>query len=164
MLRAGGLLAVVTVLLMWQAPVLAQGDATSSAQAGKQVFDSSCVACHQSSGQGVPGTFPPLAGYVPKILAKKDGRTTIEHIVLFGMTGEITADGNSYNGTMPTWGKIISDQQITDVLNYIAQAWGDSKDLPKDFKPFTLAEIQKAAQAKLTPSQVHTERQKLGLK
>ena len=163
-MRSGGLLAGILVLLTWQGTALAQSALSSSAQAGKTVFDSSCVACHQSSGQGVPGTFPPLAGYVPKILAKKDGRTTIEHIVLFGMTGEITADGNSYNGTMPTWGKIISDQQITDVLNYISEAWGDSKNLPKDFKPFTLAELKKAAEAKLTPAQVHAERQKLGLK
>lgn len=164
MLGTGAVLAVVSVLVLWQVTVSAQGDASSSVQAGKKVFDSSCAACHQANGQGVSGAFPPLAGYVPKILAKKDGRTTLEHIVLFGMTGQISADGNSYNSTMPTWGKIISDQQITDALNYIAQAWGNGKNLPKDFKPFTLAEIQKAAKAKLTPSQVHAEREKLGLK
>ncbi len=135
-----------------------------SAAAGKTVFDNNCSACHQASGAGIPATFPPLAGYVPKFLDKgADGRTTLMHIVLFGMTGQISADGQSYNSTMPTWGKILSDQQVTDVLNYITTAWGNDKAEPKDFKPFTLDEVKKAAGANLTPDQTRQERAKLGL-
>lgn len=161
LLSVVGALAVVA---LWQVGVSAQSGGLDTS-AGKTVFDSSCVACHQSTGQGVPGTFPPLAGTVPDFFTKGDaGRTALKDIALFGTTGEITVKGQTYNGQMPTWGKILSDQQITDVLNYVSTAWGNDKSLPKDWKPFTKDEITtEHGKAELTPQQTHEERQKLGL-
>ena len=33
----------------------------SSADKGKSVYNQTCVACHQATGSGIPGAFPPLA-------------------------------------------------------------------------------------------------------
>ncbi|HET9799417.1 MAG TPA: c-type cytochrome, partial [Gemmatimonadaceae bacterium] len=29
---------------------------------GKQVYSTTCAACHQATGEGIEGTYPPLAG------------------------------------------------------------------------------------------------------
>ena len=42
------------------APVAA-GDLQSLMEKGKQVFTMTCQACHQATGAGIPGAFPPLA-------------------------------------------------------------------------------------------------------
>ncbi|NIQ60271.1 MAG: cytochrome c, partial [Gammaproteobacteria bacterium] len=36
--------------------------ATDPVQAGMQIYDARCQQCHQPSGLGVPGVFPPLIG------------------------------------------------------------------------------------------------------
>jgi mono/diheme cytochrome c family protein len=159
-----GVVTVLGVAALWQVGVSAQSKGLDTS-AGEAVYTSSCVACHQATGAGVPGAFPPLAGTVPAFFQKGDaGRTSLEHIVIFGTTGAITVSGQTFNGQMPTWGKILSDQEITDVLNYVSTAWGNDAQLPKDWKPFTLDEVKAAhGAADLTPQQTHEERQKLGL-
>ena len=121
-----------------------------------------CQGCHQPTGMGVPGTFPPLAGHVPAILAAKDGRTVLIQIVLNGMQGQIEIKGQKYNGMMPTFGQ-LSDADLAAVLNHIATQWGNDKAL-KDFKPITAAEVKALRATKLTPAQVLEARNKLGLK
>src|SRR5690625_3115394 len=34
----------------------------SSAAGGASIYAANCAACHQATGQGLPGVFPPLAG------------------------------------------------------------------------------------------------------
>ena len=64
---------------------------------GGVIFQSKCAACHQSSGVGIPGVFPPLAAseWV------KGSSEVLSHIVLNGVKGEITVKGIKYNGMMP---------------------------------------------------------------
>src|SRR5574337_1144059 len=51
---------------------------------GQALFTSSCAACHQASGEGVPGAFPPLKGNA----AVNDADATLHiHTVLFGAHG-----------------------------------------------------------------------------
>src|SRR5271166_6271105 len=40
---------------------------------GAQAYTDSCSACHQPSGQGVPDTFPALAGFAPNAWAADNG-------------------------------------------------------------------------------------------
>lgn len=127
---------------------------------GATVFQQ-CQGCHQPTGTGMPGVFPPLAGHVPNILAAKGGRTWIVQVVLNGIGGEITVDGKKYNGQMPPY-KQLSDQQIADVLNHVSTQWGNK--FPAGQKPFTAAEV-KAQRAKvLTAAQVGQARAALKLK
>ena len=38
------------------------GGSSADASPGAKTFKEICSSCHQSKGQGVPGTYPPLAG------------------------------------------------------------------------------------------------------
>lgn len=98
-------------------------DTASAAQAidGRQLFTNACQACHQASGQGIPGVFPPLAGtgWVtgdPEVLTK---------IVMHGMTGPITVSGTTYNGVMPAFGSQFSDAELAAILTFIRSEWGN---------------------------------------
>lgn len=97
---------------------------------GKQVFLSNCAACHQASGQGLPGTFPPL-----KRDAVVDNPDATEHIrtVLFGLQGK-TIGNVKYASQMPPWTQ-LSDQDITAVIDYERTAWGNRG------KPITTSQV-----------------------
>jgi mono/diheme cytochrome c family protein len=69
----------------------------SSASLGEQVYGNKCAACHQLTGQGLQGVFPPLKGSA--VVTSSD---PTEHIrtVLRGLTGK-TIDGVAYATAMP---------------------------------------------------------------
>lgn len=122
---------------------------------------SQCQGCHQPTGAGVPGAFPPLAGRIPDILATQGGRTYLVQVLLYGLQGEIKVKGQSYNGAMPAWSQ-LSDADIAGVLNHISTQWGNK--LPAGQKAFTAAEVKAGRGTKLTAAQVYANRQKIGLK
>ncbi|EJG02931.1 copper-containing nitrite reductase [Flavobacterium sp. F52] len=88
---------------------------------GKQIFGTTCFACHQSEGQGIPNTFPPLA---KSDYLNADSKRTIKTI-LHGLTGEVTVNGKKYNNVMPA--QNLSDDEIANVLTYIYNSWGNNK-------------------------------------
>lgn len=122
---------------------------------GADIFAANCAGCHQSNGQGLTGAFPPLAGVVPRIALAENGRATLIHIVLFGMQGEITIDGATYNGSMPAWGSSLSDEEIAAVINHELTAWDNATMLPEDFELIQASEVEAERSASLTPTQVH---------
>jgi len=143
------------------AGVLSLG-AFALAASGQEIY-AQCAGCHQATGQGVPGAFPPLAGQLPLIVAKGDaGRQYLVQVVLFGLQGSLTVQGKTYNGMMPPYGH-LSDADVAAVLNYALNAWGNDKLLPKEFKPLTAEEVKALRASKLTPQQVMENRKKLGL-
>jgi len=91
----------------------------SSAVNGEEVYKKTCVACHQANGEGIAGTFPPLAK--SDFLVNKDA--VIEQ-VLKGKTGEMTVNGVKYNNVMPP--QAISDEEIAAVLTYVYSSWGNT--------------------------------------
>ncbi|KAF2517674.1 copper-containing nitrite reductase [Flavobacterium foetidum] len=88
---------------------------------GKEIFGTTCFACHQSEGQGIPSTFPPLA---KSDYLNADSKRAIKTI-LHGLTGEITVNGKKYNNVMPA--QNLSDDEIANVLTYIYSSWGNNK-------------------------------------
>lgn len=164
-MRKLSMLTLSLLLLAFAGLLTAQaaGNLASSAKAGEKVFTTNCAACHQAGGTGVPGAFPPLVKHVPALLNAKGGHDYMPHLLLGGLQGKITVEGTAYNGVMPSWSQ-LSDQQIADVLNYVSTAWGNDKLLPKDFKPFTAADVKADRAKKLSSSQVYDLRQKLNLK
>ncbi len=140
---------VWTVLgaLLWGGVSLAQGEL------GQQVYQN-CAGCHQPNGMGVPGTFPPLAGTLPKIAAAEGGRDYLIRVVLFGMTGPIESVNGSYNGQMPAWGGSFDDAQIAAVLNYVLTAWGNDALLPEGWEAIAPEEVQAARAEDLKPQEV----------
>lgn len=87
---------------------------------GKQLFGAKCVACHQASGLGVAGVFPPLAG-AEWVLGEEK---VLISILLHGVQGELEVKGNKYNGAMPAFGT-LADAEIAAVLSYIRSDWGN---------------------------------------
>jgi mono/diheme cytochrome c family protein len=98
----------------------AQSMAASSSD-GATVFVTNCSSCHGASGQGSPGAFPPLAG---NAVVTGDPVHVI-HIVKDGLTGQIVVAGKTYNGTMPPWGKVLSNADMAAALTYVRSAWGN---------------------------------------
>src|SRR5690606_112344 len=88
---------------------------------GKQVYSQTCVACHQMNGEGLPNAFPPLA---KSDYLNEDVNRAID-IVLNGMSGEITVNGNKYNSVMTA--QNITDEEIANVLTYIYNNWDNNK-------------------------------------
>ena len=133
------------------------------AASGEQVYVQ-CAGCHQASGAGVAGAFPPLAGELPRLAAAGEaGRLFPVKVLLFGLRGPIEAQGKPYNASMPSFGW-LSDADIAAVLNYVFTNWGNDKLLPKGFKPISAEEVKALRAKALTAQQVHEQWQKLGLK
>jgi mono/diheme cytochrome c family protein len=126
---------------------------------GAQTYTTYCGACHQPNGQGVPDTFPPLAGHAAKVLAQAGGRDYLARLVLYGLQGQITANGKQFNGVMPPWGEALNDEQLAGALDYVLHSWDNDKALPGGFQPFVPADIAAARGAKMTAIQVYALRE-----
>ena len=87
---------------------------------GKKVFAANCVACHQATGKGLPGVFPPLDGSEWVI---GEGRV-IANILLHGINGELEVMGVVYKGAMPAF-KQLSDLELAAVTTYVRAEWSN---------------------------------------
>ena len=98
------------------------GPASGAAGAvdGKKVFAVNCVACHQATGKGLPGVFPPLDG---SEWVTNDGRTLV-NILLHGINGELEVMGVTYKGAMPAF-KQLSDAELAAVASYVRAEWSN---------------------------------------
>ena len=132
----------------------------NAASLGASTYATNCAVCHQPTGQGVPGAFPPLAGHAAKLAAQGSGRGYLMRVVLFGMEGPITVDGQTYSGAMPAWGA-LDNAALAAVLNHITTAW-NSTALPAGFQPYQPQEVAAARAEALTAAQVHALRVSLG--
>jgi mono/diheme cytochrome c family protein len=124
---------------------------------GARTNDTNCSGCHQRSGGGIAGGFPPLAGHAPQLLAQK-GSAYMARVVLFGLTGAIEVEGTPYRGVMPSWSS-LSDAEIAAVIDHVLTTWGNDQHLPKDFKPIVPSEIAAARAENLTSEQVYAMRE-----
>ncbi|HEU4501934.1 MAG TPA: copper-containing nitrite reductase [Nitrospira sp.] len=98
--------------------------------AGETLYKTYCMGCHQAEGEGMPGTFPPLA---KSDYLMADASRVIE-TVLNGLTGSIQVNGQAYNGTMPPMGH-LKDEEIANVLSYVMTSWGNAAN------PVSAAEV-----------------------
>ena len=87
---------------------------------GKQVFAVNCVACHQTTGKGLPGVFPPLDG---SEWVTGDGRILV-NLLLHGVNGELEVMGVTYKGAMPAF-KQLSDAELAAVASYVRAEWSN---------------------------------------
>jgi mono/diheme cytochrome c family protein len=92
---------------------------------GKRVFTQNCVVCHQTTGLGVAGQFPPLVGSEWVVGGDWHGDNHLVKILLLGLQGPVQVKGAAYNNAMPPWAQ-LSDEQISAVLTYIRSEWGNS--------------------------------------
>lgn len=76
---------------------------------GEKAYLSRCSACHQASGQGLPPTFPALAGSAVATGAAAD------HIA-------IVKNGKN---AMPPFGAVLSPKEMAAIITYERNAWGN---------------------------------------
>lgn len=94
---------------------------------GKSIYSSTCFACHQPNGEGLPNAFPPLA---QSDYLNADVERAID-IVLHGKTGEMTVNGKKYNSVMTA--QALTDEEIANVLTFVYNSWGNNKkDVTKE--------------------------------
>jgi cytochrome c oxidase subunit II len=89
---------------------------------GEKVYAKTCVACHQANGQGMPPTFPALAG------GKIATGPLAAHL-------DMVVNGSKKNPAMVAWKNQLSDLEIASVVTYERNSFGNKTgDLvqPKD--------------------------------
>jgi mono/diheme cytochrome c family protein len=88
---------------------------------GKAVYETYCGLCHGSDGLGKPAQAPPLAGseWVAKDI------TSLARIPLTGVNGPIQVKGRDWNLSMAAMGASLSDADLSAVLTYIRESWGN---------------------------------------
>ncbi len=102
-------------------PAAATGPYSFNAERGAQLYATNCAACHQPTGLGLPGAFPPLKGN-PAVLDADPAK----HIatILHGLQG-LAIDGVSYPSAMPPFAATLNDADIADIANHERTSWGN---------------------------------------
>lgn len=90
------------------------GDEQQRFDAGREIYQNICQACHQPDGRGQDRLAPSLIGSLltlaqPEVPAR---------ILLNGKEGA--------TGLMPPIGSVLTDEQIANVLTYVRREWGQS--------------------------------------
>lgn len=111
-----------------------QNPKDASIKRGKEVYENNCQSCHQEKGEGIEGSFPPLA---KSDFLMKDPKKAIT-IILHGLNEEIKVNGKTFSMMMPEQ-SYLSDEEIADVTNFISNSWGNKT---KAF--FTPAQVKEA--------------------
>ena len=119
------------------APPAAAGPYKFDAARGASLYTASCTACHQATGMGLPGAFPPLKGNASVLDA--DPATQLDTI-LNGAQG-VPIGGITYPSAMPPFGASLGDADVADIANHERTSWGNQGKL-------VTADQVKAARAK----------------
>src|ERR1700726_1772734 len=127
---------------------------------GKALFSANCITCHQATGVGVPGQYPPLAG---SEVETGDATNQLIAIVLKGLQGPVVIEGKPFNNAMQAWEGQYTDSQLAAILTYVRSDWGNNappitadmvKQIRGEFKDrkeqWTCPEIEKMPPKNLT--------------
>ncbi len=88
---------------------------------GESLYAANCAACHQPTGQGVPGAFPPLIGNITVL--DPDPSKQID-VVENGLHGQ-NVGGTVYATAMPPFATQLNDAEIADIINHERTSWGN---------------------------------------
>ena len=88
----------------------------SSLPDGASLYQSNCAACHQPSGEGLPGAFPSLKG---STIVTSENPETLIRIIIEGY------DARPEFATMPPLGGQLTDEEITAIINFERSHWGN---------------------------------------
>jgi len=87
-----------------------------SAAQGAALYMDNCGGCHQATGRGLRGVFPPLAGN--GVVLASDPANIVKVV-----DGGIKARGGYIS--MPSFKDQLTDEQVADIANYIRTHWGN---------------------------------------
>lgn len=110
----------LTVVSFFSFKPVQKFDLKASITRGKDVYTAQCITCHMEQGEGIESVYPPIA---KSDYLMADKKRSIQQ-VLYGLTGEIKVKGVTYDGVMTSF-ETLSDQEVSDVLNYIRNSFGN---------------------------------------
>ncbi len=90
---------------------------------GQRIYAQVCQACHMADGSGIQGAFPPLAE--SDFLNEHTDRSI--SAVVHGLSGEITVNGETYNGVMPR--QNLNNEEVANVITFILNSFGNGGGL-----------------------------------
>ena len=93
---------------------------TNTYKQGEMLYQAHCSDCHMDDGQGLKLLIPPLAGV--DYLA--EDRAQIACIIKNGLNDTLQINNKTYFQEMLAIPK-LSEAEITNIINYINQAWGN---------------------------------------
>jgi mono/diheme cytochrome c family protein len=105
-----------TAVLLLPATGAAQSDESQNIEQlaeGQQIYSDNCSACHQPTGLGIPGSFPPLRDN-PRVADDE----YVRGVVTNGLSGPIEVNGETYDGVMPSF-TTLDDAQIDAVIAFL---------------------------------------------
>ncbi|HPG09086.1 MAG TPA: PQQ-dependent sugar dehydrogenase [Saprospiraceae bacterium] len=90
------------------------------ASIGQGLYTTYCGACHQADGKGDGTRFPPLLNseYVSGDMKE------LVRIILKGMEGPMTVNGQGFNGAMPA-NDFLTDDELALIVTYIRREFGN---------------------------------------
>lgn len=107
---------------------------------GAKLFFGICASCHGQNGRGIEGLAPPLLNSEHVADAERLGL-----IVLHGLQGPVTVNGQRYDLNLAMPGLIrndeITDKDIADIVAYVTNAFSD---IPKGLKTEKVTELRAA--------------------
>ena len=107
----------------------------ASIERGKSVYMQTCFVCHQMTGMGLPGAFPPLA---ETDYTTGDPRRMIA-MILKGVNPPLKVKDLTYVAPMPALPTVYpilnDDKNVADVINYVRNSFGnkDEKGVSPEF-------------------------------
>ena len=107
------------------APAAASGPYKFDAARGAALYATNCTACHQATGMGLPGAFPPLKDN-PAVLDDDPAKQIAT--ILNGLHGE-AINGTNYPSAMPPFAAALNDADIADIANHERTSWGNQATL-----------------------------------
>lgn len=87
--------------------------------AGARLYIDNCGGCHQSSGRGISGVIPPLAGN-PVVMAEQPNNIIKVMIRGIQQRGGYIA--------MPSFAAKLNNEEILEISNYVRSSWGNGAD------------------------------------
>lgn len=96
-------------------------EAKTLAEKGSALYTAKCSGCHQPTGAGIPGVFPPLDGSEIVLGPDKD----FVGVILHGKSGPIKIKGADFNGAMPAVGAGLSNEEVAQLATYVRTAWSN---------------------------------------
>ncbi len=124
-------------------------DLAGSIERGKSVYMQTCFVCHQITGMGLPGAFPPL---VETDYTTGDVRRMIA-MILKGVNPPLKVKDITYVAPMPPLPTVYpilnDDKNVADVVNYVRNSFGN-KD-PKGVSPEFVKKVRDEFASRTTP-------------
>jgi len=87
---------------------------------GAEIYYRKCMACHQVTGMGIPGTFPPLKG---SDFLKSATKARLIEQVMNGSNEHLVVNGVTYTSPMPP--QVDNAEDAVAVVNYVLNSWGN---------------------------------------